>query len=83
MKGEKKTGKSIKELQEEFGGAGVFYIPVEEHYMLEKDEWRYDNFPEFFNGSNVLDFYDPDIERKLIALEAEEDELLKMEAQED
>lgn len=83
IRGDKKTDKTIRELQEEFGGAGVFYIPVEEHYMLEKDEWRYDNFPELYNGSNVLDFYDPDIERKLNALEAEEDELLKMEAAED
>lgn len=79
IRGDKKTGRTIKEMQEEFGGAGVFYIPVEEHYMLEKDEWRYDNFPEFYNGSNVLDFYDPDIERKLKALEEEEDELLRME----
>jgi nucleolar GTP-binding protein len=83
VRGDKKTGKSVKELQEEFGGAGVFYIPVEEHYMLENDEWRYDNFPEIYNGSNVLDFYDADIERKLKALEDEEDELLKMEAAED
>lgn len=83
IRGDKKTGRTIKEMQEEFGGAGVFYIPVEEHYMLEKDEWRYDNFPEFYNGSNVLDFYDPDIERKLKALEDEEEELLKMEKDED
>lgn len=48
--------------------------------MLEKEEWRYDQFPEFYNGSNVLDFYDPDIERKLEALEREEAEILKMEA---
>ena len=82
IRGDKKTGKTIKELQEEFGGAGVFYIPVEEHYMLECDDWRYDNFPEIHNGSNVLDFYDADIERKLKALEDEEDQLLKMEAAE-
>lgn len=30
--GVKKQGPTIKELQEEFGGAGNFYIPVEEHY---------------------------------------------------
>jgi len=48
--------------------------------MLEKEEWRYDQFPEFYNGSNVLDFYDPDIERKLDALEKEEAEILKQEA---
>jgi len=50
---------------------------------LEKEDWRYDKFPEFLNGSNVLDFYDPDIAKKLDALEKEEDELLKMEADED
>lgn len=74
-----KTGPTIKELQEEFGGAGNFHIPVEEHYMLEKEEWRYDKFPEFYNGSNVLDFYDPDITEKLNELEKEEEELLRME----
>lgn len=76
----KKEGPTVKQLQEEYGGAGNFYIPVEEHFMLEKEEWRYDQFPEFYNGSNVLDFYDPDIERKLDALEKEEAEFLKNEA---
>jgi len=80
LKGVKKEGPTIKELQEEFGGAGNFYIPPEEHYQLEKEEWRYDQFPEFYNGSNVLDFYEPDIERKLAALEREEDAILKQEA---
>jgi nucleolar GTP-binding protein len=47
--------------------------------MLEKEEWRYDKFPEFYNGSNVLDFYDPDITQKLNELEREEEELLRME----
>ena len=45
---------------------------------MEKEEWRYDKFPEFYNGMNVLDFYDPDIEKKLDALEKEEEELLKI-----
>jgi len=40
--GIKKTGPSIKELQEEYGGAGKFYIPEEEHYILENEDWRYD-----------------------------------------
>ena len=83
LDGVKKTGPTVKELQEEYGGAGVFYVPTEEHFMLENDEWKYDKFPEFFNGKNVLDFYDPDIEKKIIALEKEEDELLKIEAGED
>lgn len=69
-------------MQEEFGGAGNFYVPVEEHYMLEEEEWKYDKWPEFFGGKNVADFYDPDIEEKLKALEEEEDKLLKMELDE-
>lgn len=81
--GLKKQGPTIKQLQEEFGGAGNFVIPEEEHFMLEKEEWRYDKWPEFFNGYNVMDFYDPDIEKKLLALEKEEEELLKIEQKED
>ena len=81
--GVKKTGPTVKDLQEEYGGAGVFYIPTEEHFQLENDEWKYDKFPEFFNGKNVLDFYDKDIEEKIIALEKEEEKLLKIEAAED
>lgn len=76
----KKTGPTIKELQEEYGGAGKFYIPEEEHYILDKEEWRYDKWPEFFMGKNVADFYDADIEAKLNALEEEEEKILKMEA---
>lgn len=77
--GVKKQGPTIKQLQEEFGGAGAFVIPVEEHYQLEKEEWRYDKYPEFYNGKNVMDFYDPDITKKLEALECEEEELLAIE----
>ena len=78
--GVKKTGPTIRELQEEYGGAGKFYIPEEEHYLLEKEDWRYDKWPEFYNGKNVADFYDKDIEEKLNALEEEEDKILNMEA---
>jgi nucleolar GTP-binding protein len=77
--GVKKSGPTIKELQEEYGGAGLFYIPEEEHYILEKEDWRYDKWPEFFMGKNVADFYDPDIEAKLNALEEEEDKILQQE----
>ena len=41
--------------------------------MLENEDWRYDKWPEFFEGKNVADFYDPEIVAKLDALEAEED----------
>lgn len=80
--GVKKQGPTIKELQEEYGGAGNFYIPIEEHYQLEDDSWKFDRWPEFYLGKNVMDFYDPDIEAKLKALEEEEDKLLEMERNE-
>lgn len=80
--GVKKQGATIKELQENYGGAGNFYIPIEEHYLLEDDEWKFDRWPEFYLGKNVMDFYDPDIEEKLRALEEEEDKLLEMERNE-
>lgn len=80
--GLKKTGPTIKELQEEYGGAGKFYIPDEEHFILENEDWRYDKWPEFFNGKNVADFYDADIVAKLDALEAEEEKMLQMNLEE-
>jgi len=83
LQGVKKTGPTIKELQEEYGGAGRFYIPEEEHYMLEKEDWRYDKWPEFYQGKNVADFYDADIEAKLNALEEEEEKILALEADND
>jgi len=79
VNGVKKLGPTIKELQDEFGGAGNFYIPIEEHYQLEDDSWKFDRWPEFYLGKNVMDFYDPDIEEKLKKLEEEEDKLLEME----
>jgi len=71
-----RTQPTIKEMQEEHGGAGVFYFPPQEKFMLEKEEWKYDAIPELFNGKNVIDFVDPDIEEKLAELEAEEERLL-------
>jgi nucleolar GTP-binding protein len=82
IQGIKKTGPTIKELQEEYGGAGKFYIPDEEHFILENEDWRYDKWPEFFNGKNVADYYDADIVAKLDALEAEEEKMLQMNIEE-
>ena len=49
-------------MQEEFGGAGVFNFPWNEHFMLENDEWKYDKVPEIMDGNNIIDYVDPDIE---------------------
>ncbi|KAK7545259.1 P-loop containing nucleoside triphosphate hydrolase protein [Phyllosticta citricarpa] len=64
-----------RELEEENGGAGVYNINLKEQYLLENDEWKNDKVPEIFNGKNVYDFIDPEIEAKLAALEAEEEQM--------
>ncbi|KAK4544114.1 Nucleolar GTP-binding protein 1 [Oleoguttula mirabilis] len=67
--------KLMRDIEEENGGAGVFNINLHDNYLLENDEWKYDKIPETFNGKNVYDFIDPDIEAKLAALEEEESRL--------
>lgn len=77
MEGEKPLGRpTLKELEEEFGGAGAFDYPREEKFILENPDWRYDDVPEIMDGKNIIDFYDPDIEAKLALLEEEEEKLL-------
>lgn len=64
-----------RDLEEENGGAGVYNIDLKKTYDLADAEWNHDKIPEFFNGKNVADYVDPDIEEKLAALEAEEERL--------
>lgn len=66
-----------RDLQEEQGGAGVYDVDIQKKYILEDDSWKYDKVPEFYNGKNVADFIDPEIDQKLIELEAEEEQLQK------
>ncbi len=66
---------TLKEVQEEHGGAGVFTFPLQEHYMLEKTEWKYDIRPEFMDGKNIADYVDADILEKLEQLEKEEEQM--------
>jgi nucleolar GTP-binding protein len=61
--------------EEENGGAGVFNVDMKADYMLANPEWKYDKIPEIYDGKNVYDFVDPDIEAKLQALEEEEEKL--------
>lgn len=70
--------KLMRDIEEENGGAGVFNINLHDNYLLENDDWKNDKIPETFNGKNVYDFIDPDIEAKLAALEEEE---LRLEAE--
>ena len=64
-----------RDIEEENGGAGVYNINLKDQYKLSDDDWKYDRIPEVFEGKNVADFIDPDIETKLAALEEEEDQL--------
>ncbi|KAB5591297.1 Nucleolar GTP-binding protein [Ceratobasidium theobromae] len=64
-----------RDLEAENGGAGVYNIDMRKNWLLEDDSWKYDVMPEIWEGKNVADFIDPDIEAKLAALEAEEEKL--------
>ncbi|KAL8769747.1 MAG: hypothetical protein Q9209_004363 [Squamulea sp. 1 TL-2023] len=64
-----------REIEEENGGAGVFNVDLKQNYLLENPDWRHDVIPEYYDGKNVYDFVDPDIEAKLEALEEEEEKL--------
>jgi len=64
-----------RDVEEINGGAGVFNVDLKADYMLENPEWKYDKIPEIFDGKNIYDFVDPDIEAKLQALEEEEEKL--------
>ncbi|KAK7981915.1 P-loop containing nucleoside triphosphate hydrolase [Apiospora saccharicola] len=64
-----------RDVEEENGGAGVYNVDLRADYLLENDEWKQDRIPELFDGKNVYDHVDPDIEAKLQALEEEEERL--------
>jgi nucleolar GTP-binding protein len=64
-----------KDVEEANGGAGVFNVDLKSDYLLENPEWKYDKIPEVFDGKNIYDYVDPDIEEKLKALEEEEEKL--------
>lgn len=69
--------KLARDLEAEFGGPGVFNVDLKNNFILANDDWKHDKMAEIFNGKNVYDFIDPDIEAKLAALEAEEEQLEK------
>lgn len=64
-----------RDLEEEQGGAGVYSFDMQRDYTLANPEWNHDKIPEVWNGKNIYDFVDPDIETKLAALEEEEEKM--------
>jgi len=57
---------------EEMGGAGVYSVDLWRRNLLEDDKWKYDVIPEIMDGHNIVDFVDPDIDKRLAELEKEE-----------
>jgi nucleolar GTP-binding protein len=64
-----------RDIEAENGGPGVYNVDMKKKYLLTNHDWKHDKVPEMWNGKNVYDFVDPDIEEKLAALEAEEEKL--------
>lgn len=58
------------------GGPGRFVFDWRRHHLLEREEWRQDRVPEIYDGHNVADWVDPEIEARLDALDQEEEELV-------
>jgi hypothetical protein len=67
--------RDILVMQEENGGAGVYSMDSRKLYMLQNPDWKQDIIPEIFNGHNIADFVDVEIEEKLKELDFEEDEM--------
>ncbi|EPE05537.1 nucleolar gtp-binding protein [Ophiostoma piceae UAMH 11346] len=64
-----------KELEEMYGGPGVYNFDMKRDYVGIDPEHQHDTMPEIKNGLNVHDFYHPSIVENLEKLEAEEREL--------
>ena len=50
-----------------------YFLDLKKHYLLADGSQKYDDVPEIFEGKNVADYVDPDIEQKLEELEREEE----------
>lgn len=75
MTGDSNERMTEKKLMWNNGGPGVYACDYRKYYLLDNDEWKFDTVPEFMDGKNVIDFFDPDIEDRLNNLDREEAEL--------
>jgi nucleolar GTP-binding protein len=66
--------KTAREEEQANGGPGIFSFDDRRLFQLPED-WKYDVIPQIYNGKNIADFVDPDIEERLAELEREETEL--------
>jgi nucleolar GTP-binding protein len=63
----------VRDYIEAHGGQGIYYKEQREEFDLPHPEQVNDIWPEIYNGKNVMDFIDPDILKKVEALEKEEE----------
>jgi len=54
-----------------------YVLELQKHWDLANPEEQYDTIPEIINGKNIADFIDPEIDAKVAALMAEEEERIK------
>ncbi|CAJ0567543.1 unnamed protein product, partial [Mesorhabditis spiculigera] len=54
-----------------------YILDLKKHYMLKNDDEKYDIIPEVWEGHNISDFVDVDIEKKLAYLLEEERRLIE------
>jgi len=50
-----------------------YVLQIQKHWDLPKPEQKWDTIPEIWNGKNIADYIDPEIEEKVKALLAEEE----------
>lgn len=62
------------DLQNEHGGPGVYSADIRKNYDIDK-KYTYDVIPEIYNGKNIADFVDADVEHYVRLLEKEEEEI--------
>ena len=67
--------KLARDIEAENGGPGVYNVNLKSAYLFKSEEWKMDDIPELIDGKNIADFIDPEIEEKLLRLEAEEEAL--------
>lgn len=74
MESNERKKKLEKDIEAELGDD--YILDLKKHYDLPDDE-KYDVIPELWEGHNIADYVDPEIERRLEELEKEEEELEK------
>jgi nucleolar GTP-binding protein len=65
-----------RDIELEHGGPGVYSHDHTKNYVLAHDDYKLDVVPEFYDGHNVADWLDPDLDERLAELEEEEAEIV-------